>query len=168
MLCTDGVAVLLHCRSVRCYYFLLCVPWIDLLFPLFHVFSFHTHKKQKETISPGIKVSHGGCVLVTIFPLGSAMKGFGRMCCVFIQAWWEATAQEISMAHSVPLWCPMLLVALAAYSCLVNVPIAISPWHSLCPIAITPLSRDPLWGSRQRVEQSCCWALTLPIHFACE
>lgn len=134
---------------------------------LFHVFSFHTHKKQKETISPAIKVSHGGCVLVTIFPLGSGHEGV----CVFIQAWWEATAQEISMAHSVPLWCPMLLVPLAAYSCLVSsssMSSLPSPLDIVSAPLPSPLSQDPLWGSRRPVEQSWRWALTLPIHFACE
>lgn len=108
---------------------------------LFHVFSFHTHKKQKETISPGIKVSHGGCVLVTIFPLGSGHEGVWEDVLCFHSGLMGGDSS--GNLHG-PLCAPVVSYAASTPCCLqlpgqqqLNVPIAISPWHSLCPIAIT-------------------------------
>lgn len=151
MVCTDGVAVLFHCRSVRCYYFLLCMPWIDLLFPSYFMYLLSLHMQEAKgnnsarnkdltwRLCPCHRVPHGFRPWRGLLPLGC-----GRMHCVFTQAWWEVTAEETPMAHSVPLWCPVLLVPLVLGQQQDSVSIAVSSWHCLCPIAITPLSQDPL------------------------
>lgn len=180
MVCTDGVAVLLHCRSLRCYYFLLCMPWIDLLFSSYFVYlllfhlqeakgnSFARNKGLTWRLCPCHHVLHGFRPRRALLPLECE-----SMPCVFTQARWEVAAQEAPMAHPVPLWCPVLLVPLAAYSCLGSSS-SMSPLPFPLDIVSAPLP-SPLcprtlsvWGSRQPVEQSCFWALTLPIHFACE
>lgn len=179
MVCTDGVAVVLHCRSVRCYYFLLCMPWIDLPFSSYFMclLSLHWQEAKGNNFARNKGLTWRLCPRHHV-PHGS---GHGGVCscwdvggCIFTQAWWQVTAQEAPMAHSVPLWCPVLLVPLAAYSCLGSSSSSVSPLPSP-PDAVSALLPSPLcprvlsvWGSRQSGEQSCFWALTLPIHFACE
>lgn len=107
-------------------------------------------------------------------PWVQTMEGFASVGVwedVFTQAWWEVTALETPIARSVPLSRPVLLVALAAYSCLGSSSL-MSPLPSPLDIVSAPLP-SPLcprilsvWGSRQPWSTSVSelWHSLLVLH----
>lgn len=109
MVCTDGVAVLLHCRSVRCYYFLLCMPWTDLLFPSYLMYFLSLHMQEAK----GNSFARNKRLMWRLYPCHHGFRpwrgllplGCGRMFSLWLDGMWQLRK---------PLWPtlrPLLLTA---------------------------------------------------------
>lgn len=128
MVCADGFAMLLHFRSVKYYYFLLCVPWIDLPFPSFFMYllSSHTQEEMGNNFASNKRSCMEAASLLLCSRWVQAVEGFYWFClgvrgmhCVFTQAWWEVTAQKPPWSTLCPCevpycLCPLLLTATSA------------------------------------------------------
>lgn len=148
MVCTDGVAVLLHRRSVRCYYFLLCMPWIDLLFPshLVSFLSLHMQEAKWGNFARNKRLIWRLCPRHHGFRPWRVCFHWGVGGCFHS----GLIGGDGSGNPHGPLCAPVTSRAASAPCCLqlpeqqhLSVPVAISPWHCHCPIAIIPLSQDP-------------------------
>lgn len=169
MVCTDGVAVLLHFRSVRCYYFLPCLPCIGLPFPSYFTYLLSLHRQEAK----GNNFARNKGLTRRPRPRHRAPRGFGVFAgspsgpegtrCVSSQAQWEVTAQQTPVVCSVPLRGPVPLVSLATHSHpgsgwppdIVSVP------HHHHPLAPGPPPQglaDCFWAPPDAPYLFCTWA----------
>lgn len=94
MVCTEGIATLLHFRSIRCYYFLLCMAQIDLPSTSYFLYLLYLCTQEAKgnnfTSNKGLawrpRPCHYAVCAVRLWrDFDGSLLGCGEMCSIFTQ-----------------------------------------------------------------------------------